>query len=142
MCSNMKLFSLWSDFCHRLYKYCGGGPRIVQICWEDGHKTCPWARDYRVGRTHPVKYILIFSFDDWDWCLIAGCGLWCEMLRTENCDNLMFHTSIYGSPVRPVILIANEINEIICSFKWLKSWTGFKESLWFSPSNKKDINLL
>ena len=141
MCSYMKLFSLWSDFCHRLYKYCGG-PRIVQICWEDGHKTCPWARDYRVGRTHPVKYILIFSFDDWDWCLIAGCGLWCEMLRTENCDNLMFHTSIYGSPVRPVILIANEINEIICSFKWLKSWTGFKESLWFSPSNKKDINLL
>ena len=27
----------------------------------------------------------------------------------KMCDNLMFHTSIYGSPVRPVILIANEI---------------------------------
>ena len=79
---------------------------------------------------HPVKYIWIFSFDDWDWCLKAGklsgavygIMVWCEILRMEKCDNLMFHTSIYGSSVRSnftVILIANEIifnmNKFECS---------------------------
>ena len=89
----------------------------VQICWEDGHKICPWARDR--GRTS-CKIHLEFLF----WWLrlmfegrkIIGCGLryygvvWNP--ADGRCDNLMFHTSIYGSSVRSnftVILIANEI---------------------------------
>ena len=147
MCSYMKLFSLWSDFCHCLYKYCGdGGPRIMQICWEDGHKTCPWARDYyRVRRTHPVKFIFIFPFD-WDWCLMfdgrVRFTVW-NAADGKMCDNLMFHTSIYGSPVRPVILIANEIIASTSNDQNLElALLDIAVIRKFSPSNKKYMNLL
>ena len=119
----MKLFSLWRGFCHRLSKYCGGVALKEQICWEDGHKTCPWARDRRVNileNTFGFSLLMIETDEK-----IVGCGLRCYGARVWNaaadgkCDNLMFHTSIYGSSVRSnltVIQIATKIKPQMSKF--------------------------